>query len=131
MCIRDSYRAAHEFDRADAGIDDVAEDRFSALVRHASVAVRDRADVHAVDHGVRLRVGEYSKRPVQQRRCGQGPDRKLPEVTSRIPHTPSSSPVIVTGYSRRYNPLAMFNWMWFAPIGVLLAATIVAAQQPA
>jgi len=25
----------------------------------------------------------------------------------------------------------MFNWMWFAAIGVLLAATIVAAQQPA
>ena len=46
---------------ADAGIEDVLERRFRALVRHAAIAVGDGADLHAVDHRVRLRLRNAPK----------------------------------------------------------------------
>src|SRR5947209_135665 len=51
-------RSAHQFDRADPGVDDVLQRRLSALIRHAAIAVRDRPDLHAVDQRVWFRRRE-------------------------------------------------------------------------
>ena len=69
----------HHLDRADPGVDDVAQRRFRALVRHAAIAVGDRAELHAVDEGIRPRLGEG--RSAQQRRgrdAGDHVDRRSP-----------------------------------------------------
>jgi hypothetical protein len=59
------YRAAHEFNFADARVDDVAKDGLGALVGHAPIAVGNGADVHTVDDRVRFGRGECGKWPVQ------------------------------------------------------------------
>ena len=85
-------RPAHQLDRADAGVDDVLERRFGALIRHAAIAVGDRADLHAVDQRVRLRLREARRRSLgsaEQRRRGQTCQRELPEFASRIGHLAS------------------------------------------
>src|SRR3954469_10018307 len=64
-------RAAHQLDRADARVDDVLERGLGALIRHAAIAVGDRADLHAIDPRIRLRLGEGAEdrfRPRQHRR---------------------------------------------------------------
>src|SRR5262249_1289807 len=43
-------RAIHQLDLTDPRFEDVVERGIGALVRHAAIAVCDRADVHATDY---------------------------------------------------------------------------------
>src|SRR5262249_347077 len=47
-------RTVHQLDLTDARFEDVPERGLGALVGHAAVAVRDRPDADAADHGVRV-----------------------------------------------------------------------------
>ncbi len=72
-------RVAHQLDGAYAGIDDVLQVGFRALVGHAAVAVSDDADLHAVEQGIRL-AGCH------QRCRGDRRQRGLSKLSSRVMH---------------------------------------------
>ena len=66
-------RTAHQFDGAEAGLDDVAKRRLRALVRHAAIAVGDRADLHAAEHRVRLGLQDAAEAPTTAGSSRPGP----------------------------------------------------------
>jgi len=82
-------RPIHQLDRADARVDDVLQYGLGALIRHAAVAVRDRADVDAVDHRVRSLRAEQRDDERSFKECGSRHprQRQLAEVASRVIHT--------------------------------------------
>ncbi len=86
-------RPAHQLDRADAGVHDVLQDSFRALISHqAPVAVRDRADLDAVDERVRLCLRKRSEDRfcVPKRHRGRhSSQRELSELTPRQHDSPS------------------------------------------
>src|SRR4029453_9607613 len=116
-------RSAHQLNLTDAGLHDVFEDRFRALIRHAAIAVRDRADVDAVDDGIR--PGLSQGRQVQKGSSRKARKRQLSYLTPRVQHdVPSLLKEEYTDKRRKRRCLCVFGeprfcWSSFpAPSGL-------------
>src|SRR5690606_17149801 len=79
----------HQLDGADAGVDHVLQRRLRALIRHAAVAVGNRADLHAVDERIRLRglqAGRQERTGAAEKRHARYRQGHLRDVASRVFH---------------------------------------------
>ena len=77
-------RTAHQLDSADARVHDVLQRRFRTLVRHAAVAVGDRAELHAVDQRIRLRLGQRPRRESLRPSASAGTPASVSRPNSRL-----------------------------------------------